>query len=75
MDECHTFGKFVSVIRCSDLSFSNFCSEKHFSFIGEAQFRRATLSCDSSYSCMLIPFKDIMSEISHLYDMDFCVLR
>ena len=26
-----------------------FCSEKHFSFIGKAQFRRAVLSCDSSY--------------------------
>ena len=25
------------------------CSEKHFSFVGKAQFRRATLSCDSSY--------------------------
>ena len=49
MDECHTFGKWVSVIRSSDLSFFNFCSEKHFSFIGKARFRRATLSCDSSY--------------------------
>ena len=29
--------------------FFNFCSEKHFSFIGKARFRRATLSCDSSY--------------------------
>ena len=26
-----------------------FCSEKHFSFIGKARFRQATLSCDSSY--------------------------
>ena len=26
-----------------------FCSEKHFSFIGKARFRWATLSCDSSY--------------------------
>ena len=49
MDECHTFGKWVSVIRSSDLSFFNVCFEKHFSFIGKAQFRQATLSCDSSY--------------------------
>ena len=28
MDECHTFGKWVSVIRSSDLSFFNVCSEK-----------------------------------------------
>ena len=49
MDKCHTFGKWVSVMRSSDLSFFNFCSEKHFSFIGKARFRRATLSCDSSY--------------------------
>ena len=27
----------------------NFCSEKHFSFIGKAQFRRATLSSNSCY--------------------------
>ena len=33
----------------SDFSSFIFCSEKHFSFIGKAQFRRATLSCDSSY--------------------------
>ena len=26
-----------------------FCAEKHFSFICKAGFRRATLSCDSSY--------------------------
>ena len=26
-----------------------FCSEKHLSFIDKARFRRATLSCDSSY--------------------------
>ena len=26
-----------------------FFSEKHFSFTGKARFRRATLSCDSSY--------------------------
>ena len=49
MDECHTFGKWVSVIRSSDLSFFNFCSEKHFSFIGKAWFRQTMLSCDSSY--------------------------
>ena len=30
--------------------FFNVCSEKHFSFIGKLRFRRATLSCDSSYS-------------------------
>ena len=29
--------------------FFNFCSEKHFSFISKARFRRATLSCNSSY--------------------------
>ena len=33
----------------SDFSSSSFCSEKHFSFIGKARFRRAMLSCDSSY--------------------------
>ena len=55
MDECHTFGKWVSVIRSSDLSFFNFCSEKHFSFIGKARFRRATLSCDSSYETCRYP--------------------
>ena len=33
----------------SDFSSFIFCSETHFSFIGKAQFRRATLSCDSSY--------------------------
>ena len=33
----------------SDFSSFSFCSEKHFSFIGKARFRRATLSCDSSY--------------------------
>ena len=49
MDECHTFGKWVSVIWSRDLSFFNFCSEKHFSFISKARFRRAMLSCDSSY--------------------------
>ena len=49
MDECHTFGKWVSVIWSSDLSSFNVCSEKHFSFIGKARFRQATLSCDSSY--------------------------
>ena len=27
-----------------------FCSEKHFSFIGKARFRLATLSCNSSYT-------------------------
>ena len=51
MDECHTFGKWVSVIQSSDLSFFNFCSEKYFSFIGKGRFRRATLSCDSSLCC------------------------
>ena len=30
-----------------------FCSERHFSFIGNARFRRAALSCDSSYSIRL----------------------
>ena len=49
MDECHTFGKWVGVIRSSDLSFFNVCSEKHFSFIGKARLRRAMLSCHSSY--------------------------
>ena len=49
MDECHTFGKWVGVTWSSDLSFFNVCSEKHSSFIGKARFRRATLSCDSSY--------------------------
>ena len=39
----------MSLIRSSDLSIFNFCSEKHSSFIGKARFRRATLSCDSSY--------------------------
>ena len=37
------------ISRSSDFSSFIFCSEKHFSFIGKAQFRRATLSCDSSY--------------------------
>ena len=56
IDECHTFGKWVHVIRSSDLSFFNVCSEKYFSFIGKARFRRATLSCDSSYwYCCLHP--------------------
>ena len=57
MDDCHTFGKLVSVIWSSDFSSFIFCSEKHFGFIGKAWFRRATLSYDSSYlhySCFLI---------------------
>ena len=33
----------------SDFSSFIFCCEKHFSFIGKAQFRQARLSCDSSY--------------------------
>ena len=37
------------LISWSDFSSFIFCSEKHFSFIGKAQFRRATLSCDSCY--------------------------
>ena len=37
------------ISRSSDFSAFIFCSEKRFSFIGKAQFRRATLSCDSSY--------------------------
>ena len=44
MDKCHTFGKWVC-----DLSFFSFCSEKHFSFIGKARFRRTTLFRNSSY--------------------------
>ena len=60
MDECHTFGKCVFDLKInlghSDLYFTIqrfffFCSEKHFSFISKAQFRRATLSCDSAYLC------------------------
>ena len=31
-----------------------FCSEKHFSVNGKAQFRRATLSCDSSYWILIL---------------------
>ena len=41
-----------------------FCSEKHFSFIGKARFRWATLSCDSSYSSydvVVIKWHNIMS--------------
>ena len=54
MDEYHTFGKCVFdtvtyISRSSDFSSFIFCSEKHFSFIGKAQFRRASLSCYSSY--------------------------
>ena len=65
MNECHTFGKMSQCNTTFDLKInlghSNlylmvqwfpsfiFCSEKHFSFIGKARFRRATLSCDSSY--------------------------
>ena len=37
------------ISRSSDFSSFIFYSEKHFSFIDKAQFRRATLSCDSSY--------------------------
>ena len=37
------------ISRFSDFLSFIFCSEKHFSFIGKAQFRRAMLSCDSSY--------------------------
>ena len=37
------------ISRSSDFSSFIFCSEKNFSFIGKAQFRRATLSCNSSY--------------------------
>ena len=37
------------ISRSGDFSSFIFCSEKHFSFIGKAQLRRATLSCDSSY--------------------------
>ena len=37
------------ISRSSDFSSLIFCFGKHFSFIGKAQFRQATLSCDSSY--------------------------
>ena len=78
MDECHTFGKWVSVIRSSDLSFFNICSEKHFSFIGKARFRLATLSCNSSYfSCpnfFLIFMVLCMSKIIHPFYKYFPLL-
>ena len=64
MDECHTFGKWISVIWSSDLSFFNFFSEKHFSFIGKAQFRRARLSCDSSYFLISWKRSDGYSSVS-----------
>ena len=68
MDECHTFGKWVSVIRSSDLSFFNVCSEKHSSFIGKAWFRRATLSCDSSYFVMETTYADSSSDMAQPCD-------
>ena len=63
IDECHTFGlmnqcnaTFNLKINLDDLHFKVqwfsyfiFCSEKHFSFIGKEQFRRAMMSCNSSY--------------------------
>ena len=60
MDECHTFGKCVYdhkinlghsdlYSRSSDFLLLFFALKKHFSFFGKAQFRRAMLSCDSSY--------------------------
>ena len=33
----------------SDFELDFFLPQMHFSFIGKARFRRATLSCDSSY--------------------------
>ena len=58
MDECHTFVKCVFDLKInlgpiyshsSDFSSFIFGSKKHFLFSGKAQFRRATLSCNSSY--------------------------
>ena len=68
VDECHTFGKWVSVIWSSDLSFFNVCSEKHFSFIGKARFRRATQSCHSSYFYNM--FKSPYLALTHMYVSD-----
>ena len=55
MSQCNTTFDLKINLCHSDLYFMVqwflffFCSEKHFSFIGKAWFRRATLSCDSSY--------------------------
>ena len=46
-----------------------FCSEKHFSFIGKARFRRATLSCDSSYFLC-----DNGSTLSNKKHLKYCYL-
>ena len=51
------------ISRSSDFSSFIFCSEKHFSFIGKAQFRRAALSCDSSYLfCQKFLYGDSMTK-------------
>ena len=47
-----------------DFSSFSICSEKHFSFIGKAQFMRAILSCDSSYCFSVRMF--ISSYFSHV---------
>ena len=59
MSQCNTnFDLKINYVTVTYISWSSdfsaiiFCSEKHFSFIGKARFRRATLSYDSSY-CML----------------------
>ena len=57
MSQCNTTFDLKTNLGHSDLnlivqwfpSLIFFCAEKHFSFIGKARFRRATLSCDSSY--------------------------
>ena len=56
MSWCNTTFDLKMNIGHSDLYFMvqwflsfNFCSEKHFRFIGKARFRRAMLSCNSSY--------------------------
>ena len=51
----------MTYISCSsDFSSFIFCSEKHFNFIGKAQFRPATLSSDSFYLCYAVLEKNVM---------------
>ena len=69
------------VSRSSNFSSFIFCSDKHFSFIGKAKFRGATLSCNSSYVgfvmrllfiMRLAPFLHDIAHIKHVKFLIFC---
>ena len=63
------------ISQSSDFSSFIFCAAKHFTFIGKAQFRQATLSCDSSYTVMETTYADSWLDMTQPCDMDLWVMK